>query len=167
MTSVWRKSEMLKLKVRFLLKFFLFLKKKLLLMNPSTRAFNQASALKSTKFMAANSSKDSRLSGCTNVMLLCMKTMHNATQNIRRRTSAIPHNFWKLRFQVLKAASMKLRIFWEYCRVLNWMWTDVSEIRAASIIALIRTRHASCKHRISDDVLLSSVTLRSYTMFLM
>jgi hypothetical protein len=24
-----------------------------------------------------------------------------------------------------------------YCRVLNWMWTDVSEIRAGSIIALV------------------------------
>jgi hypothetical protein len=37
-----------------------------------------------------------------------------------------------VRFQVLTAANMKLRIFWDvaYCRVLNWMSTPVSIIRA-------------------------------------
>jgi hypothetical protein len=39
-----------------------------------------------------------------------------------------------MRFQVLTAASMKIRIFWD---VLPWMSTDVSEVRAASIIALM------------------------------
>jgi hypothetical protein len=36
---------------------------------------------------------------------------------------------------------MKLGVFWEYCHILNWMSTNVSEVRAASttmaIIALM------------------------------
>jgi hypothetical protein len=39
-----------------------------------------------------------------------------------------------VRFQVLTAASMKIRSSGMYCRVRNWMSTDVSEVRAASII---------------------------------
>jgi hypothetical protein len=39
-----------------------------------------------------------------------------------------------MRFQVLTAAIMKLRIFCDVLPVLNWMSIDVSEIRAASII---------------------------------
>jgi len=43
-------------------------------------------------------------------------------------------NLKHVRFQVLTAANMKFRVFGKYCRVVKSMSTDVSEVRAASIV---------------------------------
>jgi hypothetical protein len=40
-------------------------------------------------------------------------------------------------FEVLTAASMKMRAFWDYRRVVSLEKTDVSEARTASIMSLM------------------------------
>jgi hypothetical protein len=88
-----------------------------------------------------NDARTFRTARCHDTVLPTDYLQHSQKHSIQN----IRQSFFNLaRFQVLTAASMNLtESSGMYCRVLNWMSTDVSEVCAASIIRAMEAARRS------------------------